>query len=294
MSPLVIPLPRLQSKLPPVYVGDRVRESTATSVVLLDGQTLACCHFNGCRIFLVRFDLTLGSYEIVASADTTFAGVPTETDLMAGNGNGGLVASNFFPKACSLYQVDGHEVRLVKDIPYSTADFVHGVKFYRADVVALTSRYTSGGVHFLDTRTGRCVYRLGVPKLSVQDVCFLSDTRMIIVSTRGSPALVSKQIYGSVFHVVDFDVVRGKASKVGQFEFGAAHFDNIVMYRNVLYVTDQYNNRVVELDPENLKPLGHHSGYAFPHGLDVNFDILAVTNYGTNTVELRPLPGHKV
>jgi hypothetical protein len=33
-------------------------------------------------------------------------------------------------------------------------------------------------------------------------------------------------------------------------------------------------------------------GYGFPHGIDVNFDILAVTNYGTNTVEPHPLPGY--
>ena len=71
--------------------------------------------------------------------------------------------------------------------------------------------------------------------------------------------------------------------------FKDAHIDSIIYYENRLYFTDQYNNKVIVCDPESLDILEEIGGYDFPHGIDVNFGILAVTNYGSNTVELRLL-----
>lgn len=104
---LVIPMENLASPRKDVYIGERVRQSTTTSVIFLDANTIACCHFNGCRMFLIRFDLGRGTFKVIDSIDTVFGGEKVETDLMGGDGTGNLVTTNFFQNTCSLYRREG-------------------------------------------------------------------------------------------------------------------------------------------------------------------------------------------
>jgi hypothetical protein len=289
---IVIPIEDLHSAHEDVYIGERLRKSTATSVVLLDANTLACCHFNGCRMFLIRFDLERGTYTLLDSIDTVYKGTRCETDLMTGDGTGGLVTTNFFQLTCSLYQRSGDSIKFVRDIAYNAGDRVHGVKFYGPNIIAVTSRYGAGGVHFFDSNTLERRFFIAARGISVQDVCFPNPSRAIMISTLGSPQLFTpRPIYSSVIHVVDFDFKGRKGAVVKQKTFEAAHFDNIVLHGNRVFITDQYNNVVLALDSETLESVDAFDGYDFPHGLDINFGLLAVTNYGANTVEIRPLAG---
>lgn len=286
---LIIPLAEIESSRELVYVGDHVRASTATSVVLLDANTLACAHFNGCKMFLVRFDVNNGTYEFLDSCDTTFNGQKSETDLMATDGHGNLAASNFFHRACTLYRYENNQIHYVADLPCSIRNFVHGVKYYNENILAVTARGQSGGVHFIDRNTHKHVFRVAAPGLSVQDVCFLSDNRLVMISGHGSPKLHSAEIYSSVLHVIDFNISEVKLSIIAKMDFAATHLDNIVCYAGRLYFTDQYNNKVICLDADTLAPLNDIVDYDFPHGIDVNYGIIAVTNYGSNTIEIRSL-----
>lgn len=287
---LVIPIEDISSSREDVYIGDRLRKSTATSVVLLDADTLACCHFNGCRMFLIRFDLERGSHTILDTIDTTFKGERCETDLMGGDGAGRLVTSNFFQQTCSLYRRDGDRLQFVKDLGYSTGDRVHGVKFYAPDVVAVTGRYDAGGVHFFDCNTLERRFFLKARGLSVQDACFPRATRAIIVSVHGSPQLYRpREIYSSVVHIVDFDMSKAASRVVRKRIFPAAHFDAIAFCDGRVFITDQYNNLVLVLDSETLEQSAALEGYDFAHGLDVNFNMVAASNYGNNTIEIRSL-----
>ncbi|MEH6551793.1 MAG: hypothetical protein V7744_17595 [Pseudomonadales bacterium] len=286
---LIITLENMQSDRDVVYVGDHVRASTATSVILLNPDTLVCCHFDGCKIFLVNFNLHDGTYNFIDSLDTTFNGQKTSTDLMATDGHGNLLTSNFFHKSCTFYRFENNKIEHAADINHTIENFVHGVKYYNRDIVAVTSRNQSGGVHFIDRKTHKVIFRLNTPDLSVQDICFLSDNRLVMVSGNGSPELHSSDIYSSVLHVVDFSMNGKTASVVKAKVFEASHLDQIALHQNNLYFTDQYNNEVICLDAETLEPSGHYENYDFPHGIDVNHGIIAVTNYGSNTVELRSL-----
>ena len=286
---LVIPIEELPSSREDVYIGERVRKSTATSVVLLDATTLACCHFNGCRMFLIRFDLERGTHTLLDAIDTVFNGQRCETDLMSGDGAGRLVTTNFFQLTCSLYQRVGDRLQFVRDLAYRAGNRVHGIKFYDPDMVAVTSRYGAGGVHFVDLNTMQRRFFLGAPGLSVQDVCFPNPSRAITVLVDGSPQFTPRRIYSSVVHAIDFSIKARTGKVVRERIFKAAHFDNVVLYQDRLFITDQYNNVVVVLDPETLEQVDALDGYDFPHGLDANFGMVAVSNYGTNTVEIRSL-----
>ncbi|HUO44246.1 MAG TPA: hypothetical protein VMT94_04965 [Burkholderiales bacterium] len=286
---LIIPISEMESSAEMVYVGDRARPSSATSVYLLDPNTFVCCHYDGCKILLVRFDLNGGSYRFLQCSDTVSNREKVQTDLLAGDGNGNLVVSNGHQQTCTLYRYENERIRFVKDLGPKLGDFAHGIKFYTPDIVAVTSRGDCGGTYFIDHRTGEIVYKLPAPGVSVQDLCFLSENRAAVLYTVGSPSYDPGEIYPSFLQIVDFRIGGNGAQVLRERYFEDAHIDCITSYGNRLYFTDQYNNKVIVCDPQNLDLLEEIGGYDFPHGIDVRYDILAVTNYGSNTVELRTL-----
>lgn len=286
---LIIPLERIQSTNAPVYVGDHVRDSTATSAVILNDNTLACCHFDGRRIFLIRFDIERRTYSLLHSLDTTYGGRPCETDLMAGDGAGNLVTTNFFLNTCSIYRFENDRIRFIRDLGYDAGNRVHGVKFFSPDIIAVTSRGRSGGVHFFDVGSSAPVFVLSTPGQGAQDLCFLSSNRLVMISTLGHPALHARQIYSSVIQLIEFSIYSDKASLLRRRELRSTHLDSIVMYQDRLYVTDQYNNKVIVIDPVTLDEVDTYQGYDFCHGIDVNFGVLAVSNYGDNTIVLQSI-----
>lgn len=284
---LTINLEEISSERDLVYVGDRVRPSTATSIVLLSPNILACCHFNGCRIFLIEFDIIKSTYKLIYETETLYNGKKTETDLMHTDLEGNIVVSNFYEKTCSLYKYDNKQIKFFKDLKTRIGDFVHGVKFYNSDTVAVTSRKKQGGVHFIDCIEDKVIFKLLANGLSVQDVCFLSPNILAMISSTGSPTMKKNPIYHSMLHIIEFNMAK-KTSKILQERFFEnSHFDNIVEYEDVLYFTDQYNNKVISCYSKNIKLSHDILGFNFPHGIDVKFDLMAVTNYGNNTIELR-------
>ncbi|MFI4939724.1 MAG: YncE family protein [Burkholderiales bacterium] len=288
---LIIPINEIESFAEMVYVGDHVRPSSITSIVLLSPDTLACCHFDGCKIMLIRFDLDHGTYNLLQCSDTTFNQKKCRTDLMATDRQGNLVVSNGHEQSCTLYRYENEQIRHVRDLHSTIGNFAHGVKFYTPDIVAVTSRWDRGGTFFIDCKTGNIVYYLRTPGVSVQDICFLPGNRAAMLYTLGSPTYGPRTIYPSILQLIDFEIGRESSPILKEINFKDSHIDSIVSYENRLYFTDQYNNRVIVCNAENLDILDEIGGYDFPHGIDVNYDILAVTNYGSNSVELRTLGG---
>jgi len=286
---MVIALEGFSSKNPPVFIGERARRSTATSVVLLDPTTLACCQFDGCRMSLVKFDLGAGTSSVVGSIDTIFGGKRCETDLMTWDGRGNLMTTNFYQQTCSLYRYEEGQIRFVRDLAYQAGDRVHGIKFADSKTAAVTSRGKAAGVHFFDLESLRRVFLVPSRGESGQDLCFTEEGRLALITTLGHPSLFAVPIYSSRIYLIEYDVASGRFAVTARREFKTSHFDNMVCYAGRLYVTDQYNERVVTLDARSLEPTGDLWGYTFPHGLDANFGIIAVTNYGNNTLSLKKL-----
>ena len=286
---LSIPLENLASTRANVFVGDKTRSSTATSVVLLDPQTLVCCHFNGCKMYLIRFNLAAGTYEIVDSLETTYKGIKCETDLMGGDGNGNIIVSNFFEHSCTLYRCDGNKLTFVKDLDYSAGNFVHGAKLWGSNTGCVTTRGQTGGIHFFDIETCKRKFIISTPGLGVQDLCILPDQKIVMIANTGHPSLQAGETYSAMAMILERGKDPQKIRTTARATFEKSHFDNVVFNKGKLFITDQYNNCVLVLDAVNLSTIGSYDNFDFPHGVDANYDVLATTNYGKNTVEIRSL-----
>lgn len=73
--------------------------------------------------------------------------------------------------------------------------------------------------------------------------------------------------------------------------------DSIVHHNGLLYVSDQYNDvvnifKLVLLAPGECRMEAFTSitGYHMPHGVDIAHGMIAVTNYGDNSVKIMELP----
>ena len=288
-SRMVVPLPPMVSGKPVVYIGTRSRPGSATSVVLLSPQRLVTCQFDECKMYLMGFDWQTGRSWLIDQCTTMADGVPCETDLLASDGQGRLVATNLYHQNCSLYRVEGDSIRYERDVPMRCGADVHGVKFYTPGIVAMTSRYLSGGIHFADIEDGRRLFYLVQRDIATQDVCFLSPGRAIAVSTTSSPSMTPVPIHNGIVDLIDLDADLGAARIVRRRLLPDSHLDNVVTSGGRAYVTDQYNNTVLVLDTETLETVDVIRGYDFPHGVDAAHGLLAVSNYGNNTIDLRTL-----
>ena len=289
MSELVIPIENLSLSTPQVFVGDKPRLSTVTSVIFLSPNLIVCSHFNGCKMFVIRFDLPSNTFDVVQELDTTYGGQKCETDLLASDDCGNIVSTNFFKNTCTHYEYKDGRVRFIRDLGYNAGNRVHGLKFINKDNIAVTSRHDHSGIHFFDFNSGemKAVYK--TEEISIQDIALTADDTMVMISGAGTPLIRPKQIYSSRASLIRFDIEKNIFTRIKDCDFPSAHFDNVISYENVLYITDQYNNKVIKLAPNDLQYLGELGGYNFPHGIDVRYGLIAVTNYGNNTISIKPL-----
>lgn len=289
MHELTIPFDDLIAGKPLVYVGDHARLSTITSVVLLSHNMLVCSHFNDCCMYLIHFNLHNKTYQVLQTIDTTFNGVKCETDLLASDGTGNIIATNFNQNTCTMYRYENNQIMFVSDLPYDAGNRVHGLRFVDKNTIAVTCRLSHRGIHFFDTETAQRVALFSISEVSAQDLCLLSHDTFVMITGFGTPTMSPKEIYTSRVSLVKFNIKENKFTRLKDKDYEAAHFDNIIHYNGILYITDQYNNKVLMLDAQSLDDCGHLDGYDFPHGIDVNFGMIAVTNYGNNKIAINTL-----
>jgi len=283
-----INFPKLESDNPDVFIGERRRVSSLTSVSLLGPELGAACHFNGKRIYLFEFNVEQRHAKIRHSIPTTWGSKPVETDLMASSRDGLMAVTNFFQKTVTVYDTDGNKLRHVRDIVHDFGHFIHGIAFYDANTLAVTGRKQHGGVLFIDIQTSEPKFEIPFRGEHVQDVKFLSSSLALIAITRGHPTLKPANHYDSSLLLVEFEQT-GKHRIIQERLFPSTHLDNIAISARRGLVTDQYNHTVHEFDLESLATLREHTGFDFPHGCDTAFNIMAVTNYGDCSLELRRL-----
>jgi hypothetical protein len=289
MDKLIISFDSLAKEKPINYVGGRPRQSTITSVVFLSPDTLACCHFNARCMFLVRFNFNNKSFQLLQKIDTIFNNQPCETDLMAGDNNGNLVTSNFFQGTCSLYKYENNHIQFVKDLSYNAGNRVHGTKFINNDIIAVTSRLSQTGIHFFNVNNSQQVALFSTPEPAVQDLCLLSNNVFAMIACYGTTSVSQKSIHSSRVSLVEYDLKNNSFVRIKERNFETSHLDNIVHNNGILYITDQYNNKVIRLNSQNLDLLDDLTGYSFPHGVDVNHGLVAVTNYGLNNIIIQSI-----
>lgn len=290
--PFVIELPDLTGRaLRPVYLERRGRYATATSVKLMDPETLVCASFLEKKLYLVRFDLKRKTSAVLDEIATTYRGVPVETDLAdVDPSRTQIVLSNFHHGSFSHFRRVGDRLEHVQDLDSGLDSKVHGVKFLSNEIVAGTLSSEPGGVQFFSLFEARPMLRVDVPR-KAQDVEFLGPNEMLVFSVHGAPRRERQSPYATDVARVRFDLERGSSSIVETQTWSDTHIDACARHGGRLFLTDQRNDCVLVVDPATLAIVQTIGGFDFPHGIDIGFDLLAVSNYGSNTVELRALAG---
>lgn len=294
-TPFFIDLPDLSGRgLRPVHLDHRNRYATVTSVRLLDPETLVCASFLEKKLYLVRFDARQRTHRILDAIPTTWRGIPVETDLADADPSGReVVLSNFHHGSFTHYRREGDRLVHVRDLDSGVHAKVHGVRFLDRHVFAGTLGSAPTGVCFFDLDRGEPFLRLELP-LKAQDTAFLSHEEMLVMAVHGAPRRERQQPYASSIFRVRFDLEAQAGEVVGSRRWEDSHFDACVLHAGRLYLTDQRNDCVRILDPGTLDDVGRIGGYDFPHGLDVGFGLLAVSNYGSNAIDLRALAPERV
>lgn len=280
---LVIPLEDLrQPQWRALYVSDRPRYATVGAVRFLDACTLVCSSLLGQKIYLVRFDLEGGRYEILDHAAT-----PTQTDLCDTDGHGHVVTSNCEAASMSLYRRVNDKIHferaLATDLP---GNYCHGARFYGPDVVVATTLRDPLGAHFFDGKTMQKLLYIKTDH-SAKDICFLPNGRAALITVAGSPTQQPGNLYRSEILLVEIDLVRGiykvldkkQARSTGQ-------LDSIIAHDDQLFIVDSYRGCVLVLDARTLEQVDQIDGYDFPHGIDINYGMMAIACYGTNAIHV--------
>ncbi len=284
----VIPLPDLTGRgLRPVYLERRGRYATVTSVKLLDPETLVCASFLEKKLYLVRFDAKRRTHRILDAISTSYRGIPVETDLADSDPAGeNVVLSNFHHGSLGQFRREGERLAFVRDLDFDLDSKLHGVKFLTRDLVAATVGSSPTGVRFFDLALGKPTIHVDLPR-KTQDIAFVSEREMIVLAVHGAPRRRQQVPYGSDVCRVKFDLESGRSELGPLRSWPDTHFDACVLYDGRLFLTDQRNDCVKILDSDSLEDLGSIEGYDFPHGIDIKFGMLAVTNYGSNTIDIR-------
>jgi hypothetical protein len=273
-----------------LYVGDRPRFATATSVRLLDAHTIVCGSLLAHKIYLIRFDLAFGSYTVVDSACTVYNGLPTETDLCDVDGRGHVITSNCEGGNMGLYSAAGAKISHMRDLPTALhGNYCHGARFCGPGVVVATALREPRGAHFYDVQTMRKLLYVRTERLP-KDICFLPGSRAVLITTDGAPLSEKSAAHNvSELQRIEYDLVKGTSTIVDRQLCEARQLDAATLYEDRLYVVDSYGGRVLVVDARTLRQVDQIDGYDFPHGVDARYGILAVSCYGTNSIHVRPI-----
>jgi len=179
-------------------------------------------------------------------------------------------------------------------IPVERSAFYHGARFVPPDgsVICATTTDKTPCAYFISTETGEIVYKLSDGELKVKDVCFFGDGRMIALYAKAAPKRNAGTGYNSRLSLIAIDL-DAKRHEVLHEQVLAGHTDCCHYLRGSVYVSNPSKDSVMvfRVADDRLVYDREIEGFNFPHGLDVlpDPDLLAVTNYASNTIALRSL-----
>lgn len=291
---LRIPLnPPMGPEVRAYYSGRRSRIATVTAVRFIDEHQLLATHLSGHRMYLIEFDAERGTYEVLDEIPTTWQGKETVTELLDINAQGLIAVSNFDAHGATLYRIEGRRLRFERDIPVPLEDpgECHGVKFVPGGrVLCLANR---PWVFFIQLETGALLYQFRMEGWNPKDVCFIDDTKMVVIWTQKNPSAKSKAPCASKASLIALDLECSSHQLICEVVMSACQADSCVYHDGRIFMTDQMDDclRVLITDGTNLSFEKAIGGYSFPHGIDVlpQANLLAVTNYGTSDVVLMRL-----
>jgi hypothetical protein len=277
------------------FVGDRKRLATCTGVRIVDANHIVCSSLAGQQIYLWRRTAGGDNWVVIDSVNTTYYGERVCTDLID-HDDGFFITSNCAENSVSLYRLVGHRLLHAQDYPINDPDtgFCHGAAFVPGGRLLCATTQTKGrNIYLLCRQSGAVVYRFSDEDWLPKDVAFLDSSKLLIGYTRAHAGKEPTTATGSKFALVSLAEDYRSHRVEWESPVALAQIDSISHSFGELMVTAQNNDAVHRfiLRPDGLDHAEKLTGFNFPHGVDLDraAGILAVTNYGDNTLELRSL-----
>ena len=286
---MIIKLPDINtSKCNELYVGNRMRLATASGCCFISENILVINHLAGQKIFIVSFDYQKCTYKSINQIDTTFNNDKCITDLIDGM-NKLIATSNFDTKSFSIYEIDGECISKLKDYQSPELGYCHGIKFYDENIICFTT-VNINYICFYDILKNNILFKFDLEIGRPKDVCFVSDNKMIALYTGNNPGKDEYNLINSIVCLLHFNLNKQEYVILSEFVVPDSQLDCCVCNNNLVFITvvRESEDSVLILSSDN-NTLSYHdelTGFNIPHGVALRNDLLAVTNYGDNTVKI--------
>lgn len=298
---IVVPIPteNRTHHVQPFYVGNRARFAFISGVRWLSPTRLVAASLLGRRLYLIDLDLAGRTGEITDALPTTMAGgQETIVDLVAASDADHIFTSNCENSSVTQYRVTGDRLEYVTAVDFPAADggYCHGVGVIpnRPDLVAATMTTGMCGVHFASLVDGArpAVFREEGWRPSA--LMFRDDEVMAVVADRNTVSQSPFHRHHTKLSLVRVDLTGGPHAVLDELLLDAgARVDSCVFHDELLYLANQAHDQVMVFDTSGnrFRHLHDHDGFSFPHDVAVSDDgrWMAVANYGTNEIRVRPL-----
>jgi hypothetical protein len=259
------------------YVGDKLRYATATDVKFIDDKFLISAQLLNRTLYLIDYS---DGFKIIDSIKTNYQ--PDLFDVK----NGLVITANQTYKenqtgGVSLYEIKENKFLLIKDFLIDNVQ-AHGCKIIDDENILFSSiSELSLGIFKLNIKTEKCD-KIYIGDKFIRDMDFSGDY-IFLTSAPSTPMNSANRGSNNKITCLNYKTLE----VVNEIYFGNQS-DSIVIKDNLCFLTSQITDEVFcfKIDGINLDFFGKIGGFNFPHGMDVYEDLIAVSNYGDNSIQI--------
>lgn len=285
-----------------LYLNDRKRLATSTSANFINNDLIIIGSLVAMKLYLYKIDLVNETYNLMHEIDTTFKNEIVSTDL-ASHLDNVVIVSNFYKGSQTIYKIIDNKITHFKDIKqniFKHRQFCHGVNFYNENIIMSTLIRIPYRIDFTDLE-GNLIYHIKCgSEFKPKDVCNIKENKNRIIAFFTKSEImedITNMIeYSSRIKLFEIDLEKRNHKMINYIDIKNSHADCVRYYRGVIFLSNQLNDTIdiLYLDNDKIKYVTKLNGFNMPHGfdIDINGELIAVSNYGDNTVKIKKIPAN--
>ncbi|HMQ07306.1 MAG TPA: hypothetical protein PKC30_08390 [Saprospiraceae bacterium] len=283
-----------RSPFAPLYIAGKKRTATATGVRFINDHRVVIANLVAARLYLFDIDIKSKKHTLLDDIDCLLDSSLNFPDLIDFDGKDRIVCSYFMPGAQAIFRLSDHKLTQINEIDklVEYKQFCHGVRFHPIDKdVIVTTGNKTGIVNFVHIEKREIVRQISyISDFIPKDMCFVTPNKLLVIYTTSKIGRENVKQLNVVAHVVLFELHEDHEDVLNVYEQPDCHIDSMCIFEDLIFFQDQNTDSitVLKLKNDQLTFVGKSHGFDFPHGLDARkIDqkiVLAVTNYGDNTV----------
>jgi len=242
---------------------------------------------------LLEFDARRGSHRVIDRVPTLCAGSPVCTDLLDFDGDDLLATSNCENSSVSFYRIADNRLRHESDlhIDGQYRGFCHGVAFVPGSDLVCAAIQSGARCFQLWSRSKNIIIaQVTDSDWSPKDAVFIQPNTMLALYSQSAKLSEGTAVRRSKLALIEFSEDFLTHRKLSEWHPDTGQLDSVAHSAGMVFLADQGQDQVHRFRLEDdLRKIDSLTGFDFPHGIDYDAanGRLAVTNYGSNTVELR-------